>query len=170
MLAMRIVGASLLAIVLASCSTTRETAEPIPDYQGLPDLVIRAFIPPVILAGEGDTIYVSDLVENTGTNVSGPTTVRYYISDQSPIEIAGAMFLGERSLRELKPGEAEESMEVPFEIPPGAGRPPLFLAACVDPDGLVVETRDYENCTTTGAGNLQFDSGALAPEGPSLTE
>ena len=156
-----IVGASLLAIFLTGCAGSPEAPEP--DYRGHPDLVIRGFIPPLIFAGEGDTIYLSDLVENTGTNVSVRTTVRYYVSDQSPVDVTSARVMGERVLRALIPGATDESMEKPFVIPLGAGQPPLFLAACVDPDDLVTELHDDDNCTTDGARHLQFDSGALLP-------
>ena len=118
-----IVGAILLAILLVSCADTPETPEPepVPEYWGHPDLVIRAFIPPVILAGEGNTIYLSDLIENIGTNVSGATVVRYYITTQSPVDVASAPVIGERSLPAIKPGETDDSMEQPFVIPVGAG-------------------------------------------------
>ena len=156
----------LLAMLLTACAGTPEVPEPEQEYWGHADLVIRAFIPPMILAGEGDTIYLSDLIENTGTNVTVATTVRYFITHESPVDVANAVVIGERPLRELGPKETDESMEKPFVIPVGAGQPPLFLAACVDPDNLVEELHDNDNCTTSGARHLQFDSGAVMPADP----
>lgn len=43
--------------------------------------------------------------------------------------------------------------------------PPMFLAACIDADDLVEELHDDDNCTTSGAGHLQFDGGAVTPAG-----
>lgn len=155
----------LAAFSLAACAA--RTPAPAPaepeEYWGLPNLVIQAFIPPIILAGEGDTIYLSDLIANVGDNVSGTALVRYYISNVSPVDVSTALVIGERQLRALKPKEHDESMEKPFVIPEGAGQPPLFLAACVDVKDDVYETTDDDNCTTSpaGAGQMIFDSGAV---------
>lgn len=154
------------ALVLTACAQIPpEIDPPEAEYWGLPNLVIQAFIPPVILAGEGDTIYLSDLIANVGDNVSGQALVRYYISNVSPVDVSTALVIGERELRELKPKEHDESMEKPFVIPEGAGQPPLFLAACADVNDAVDELIDDDNCTTSpaGAGQLIFDSGALTP-------
>lgn len=154
-------------LLVASCGQTPEYPEPVEEeHWGLPDLVIQAFIPPVILAGEGDTIYLSDLTTNIGDNVSGPTVVRYYISSASPVDVSTALVIGERQLRGLKPRESDESMEKPFEIPAGAGQPPLFLAACVDVADVVYEVNEQDNCTVgPGASQMIFDSGAVVPGG-----
>lgn len=162
---LRIIGGSLAAAVLCSCAEVpvQPVTEEAEDYWGLPNLVIQAFIPPVILAGEGDTIYLSDLATNVGENISAPTQVRYYISNASPVDVATALVIGERELRGLKPRESDESLEIPFEIPEGAGDPPLFLAACIDVDNVVPETSDDDNCTTSPAGARHniYDSGAV---------
>ena len=155
---------SLLLVLLCACAPAPiDEPEPEPDYWGLPDLVIRAFIPPVIFAGEGDTIYLSHLVENIGTNVSADTRVRYYIAQDSAVDVSVAHVMGEKALPSLAPGQRAESLEQPFVIPAGAGQPPLFLAACIDVDEAVDEIHDDNNCTTSGAGFLQFDGGALIP-------
>lgn len=160
----RLVGGSLLATLLVACThTPDEPPPPEEQYRGLPNLVIQAFIPPIILAGEGDTIYLSDLTTNVGDNISGGTIVRYYISNSSPVDVKTAMVIGERTIRELKPKESDDSTEKPFVIPEGAGQPPLFLAACVDVDDVVDEIYEDDNCTTSpsGANQLIFDSGAI---------
>lgn len=162
---MKIAAFFLAAFLLVSCATTIPTPVEEEKYWGFPNLVIQAFIPPVILAGEGDTIYVSDLTANVGDNVSQETTIRYYISSASRVDVATAVIVGERQVRGLKPGEHDESMEIPFVIPEGAGSPPLFLAACVDVDNAVNELVEDDNCTTSPAGAEQmiFDSGAVMP-------
>ena len=161
---LKTVGGSLLATLLVGCAQTSDEPQPLEEeYWGLPNLVIQAFIPPIILAGKGDTIYLSDLTTNAGENVSEPTIVRYYISNTSPVDVSTALVIGERELRGLKPRESDESLEKPFEIPKGAGNPPLFLAACVDVEDAVYETTDDDNCTTSPAGaeQLIFDSGGV---------
>jgi len=160
----------LAVFSLAACAA--KTPAPAPaekeEYWGLPNLVIQAFIPPIILAGEGDTIYLSDLTANVGDNTSGAAKIRYYISDASPVDVTTALIIGERQVRELRPKEHDESMEKPFVIPEGAGSPPLFLAACVDVDDVVYELVEEDNCTTSpaGADQLIFDSGAIMPNPP----
>ena len=161
-------------LLAAACTSTapEPATEKVEEYWGSPNLVIQAFIPPVILAGEGDTIYLSDLTANVGDNISGVATVRYYISDASPVDVATASVIGERELREMKPKKYDESMEMAFVIPAGAGQPPLFLAACVDVYDVVDESYENDNCTTSPAGSNQliFDSGALMPVQPEPEE
>lgn len=157
----------LLAFVVA-CAPMPTEPEPEPEPEqpsGTPDLAIEAFIPPVIFAGPGDTIYISDLTSNIGYGPSAPTVVRYYISDTSPIDIHSAVVIGERQLQALAVKERNESLEVPFVIPDGAGRPPFYLAACVDVDDLLIEVYEENNCTVNRSGNHQmpFDSGMVVP-------
>lgn len=164
---MKHVAPVLMMFWLAACSSTPpEPVAPEPvEYWGIPDLAIKAFIPPILLAGEGDTIYISHLVSNVGDNVSTETVIRYYISNQSPVDPAIAVVIGERAVPSLKPKENDESMEQAFVIPVGVGGPPVFLAACVDVDDVVEELRDDNNCTTNRSGDNQmpFDSGAVMP-------
>jgi hypothetical protein len=161
------VGISLAISLLAACASTPPQPPVVEEeeYWGLPNLVIQAFIPPIILAGEGDTIYLSDLTANVGDNISDAAKIRYYISDASPVDVTTALIIGERQVRELKPKQHDESMEKPFVIPEGAGQPPLFLAACVDVDNVVYELVEEDNCTTSpaGADQLIFDSGGIMP-------
>ncbi len=134
---------------------------------GTPDLTIHAFVPPVIFAGAGDTIYISDLTANIGDGPSKQTVIRYYISDSSPIDVTSAVVIGERQVPALAVDESNESLELPFIIPEGFGLPPLFLAACVDVDNYLAEIYEENNCTTNRSGihQMQFDSGMVVPHG-----
>jgi len=158
----------LVMFGLAACSSTPPQPEaPKPEeYWGVADLAIQAFIPPILLAGEGDTIYISHLVSNVGDNVSAETVIRYYISNKSPVDPTTALIIGERTVPSLKPKENDESMEQAFVIPAGVGSPPVFLAACVDVDDVVEELREDNNCTInrTGTNQMPFDSGAVMPQ------
>ncbi len=154
----------MLLLATAACAPT--PLEPVVE-QGTPDLVIHAFVPPVIFASTGDTIYISDLTSNIGYGSSTKTVVRYYISDSSPIDLTSAVIIGERQLRPLAADESDESLELPFVIPEGFSRPPLFLAACVDVGNLLVELYEENNCTTNRSGihQMQFDTGMVVPQG-----
>lgn len=159
---MRAIFLVLAAATIAACSSPPpETGAPeTEEYWGVPDLAIQAFIPPMLLAGEGDTIYLSHLIENIGDGVSGETRISYYISNESPVDPAASIVIGERAVPSLKPGESDESMEQAFVIPAGVGRPPVFLAACVELNDIVEELRDDNNCTMNRSGENQmpFDS------------
>jgi len=161
--------AIFMMLGLAACSSAPpETAAPEPEeYWGVPDLALQAFIPPMLLAGEGDTIYISHLIENIGDGVSDETQISYYISNRSPVDPAASIVIGERAVPSLKPGESDDSMEQVFVIPAGVGRPPVYLAACVDVNDIVEELRDDNNCSVNrlGENQMPFESGAVMPGG-----
>ncbi len=150
-----------LIVLLTGCASDQiAVVGPVEEDNGIPDLTMQAFIPPVIMAGSGATIYLSDLVANIGEGRSGESTIRYYISDEPEIDVSTAQVIGERALRSLGPKEVDESMELPFVIPVGLDQPPLFLAACVDVDDKLLETNDGNNCTTS---NSVEDSMYMSP-------
>lgn len=112
------------------------------------DLVVPAFVPPMILAGEGDTIFVTDRTRNIGTNDVGvPTITRYYISDSTPVDVESATVLGERVVPPLAEGEFSDSVEMEFVIPSGFTGEINFLAACADDDLEVAESAEDNNCS-----------------------
>lgn len=160
---MRSVVLLALTVVLAGCASSgTPVVDPVDDEYGTPDLAVQAFIPPIIMAGSGATIYLSDLVANVGEGRSAESTIRYYISDEPVIDVSTAMVIGERTLRSLGPNETDESMERPFVIPAGLDLPPLYLAACVDVDDALVEINEDNNCTTDTSGdNPMFLSPAI---------
>ena len=128
------------------------------------DLIVPAFVPPVILAGEGETIFVSDRTKNIGTSdVTVPTVTTYYISDTHPIDIESATFLGERTVPPLAVGEFDDSMEVEFVIPAGFTGEIQFLAACADGENEVVESDENNNCSFTEAVR-EFDTGMVVDD------
>ena len=156
----------IIFLVMGGCTQPpqRPVAEPA-EEQGTPDLAIQAFIPPVIFAGTGDTIYISDLTSNIGDGRSAETIVRYFISDKPITHVGKSIVIGERKLRSLATDESDESFERPFVIPEGLSQPPLFLAACVDIDDELDEIYEENNCTTNRIGmhQMPFDSVAVGP-------
>lgn len=169
---MRFVNLLALIVVLAGCASNRTPAvDPVEEENGIPDLTVQAFIPPIIMAGSGATIYLSDLVANVGEGRSAESTIRYYISNEPEIDVSTAKLIGERTLRSLGPKEVDESMEVPFVIPVGLDLPPLYLAACVDVDDTLVEMNEENNCTTSNSGDKSmymspaiFDGVGIMPD------
>lgn len=143
--------AAMIVLLTACASDQTAVVDPVEEDNGIPDLTVQAFIPPVIMAGSGATIYLSDLVANIGEGRSGESTVQYYISNEPDIDVSTAKVIGERTLRSLGPNEVDESMELPFVIPAGLDHPPLFLAACVDVDDTLLESNDGNNCTTANS-------------------
>lgn len=112
------------------------------------DMVVPAFIPPVILAGEGDTIFITDRTSNIGTvSVEAPTRTTYYISNTDPVDIATASVLGGRDVPALAAGQFDDSIETPFQIPGGFTGEIQFLAACADSENSVVESDESNNCS-----------------------
>ena len=160
---MRSVAYIALVVMLTSCASNQTPIIDVVEEEfGTPDLTVQAFIPPVILAGSGATIYLSDLVTNVGDARSAESTIRYYISDSPEIDVNVAIVIGERNLRSLGPKERDESMELPFVIPAGLGSPPLYLAACVDVDDVLTEVNESNNCTNNNSGdNSMFMSPAI---------
>lgn len=128
------------------------------------DLVVPAFVPPMILAGEGDTIFVTDRTRNIGTqDVSVATTTRYYISDSAPIDIDSATFLGEREVALLAEGEFSDSIEMEFVIPSGFTGDVHFLAACADDEFSVAESNEDNNCSFSEV-EREFDTAMVADD------
>ncbi|MBT8086190.1 MAG: hypothetical protein KJN72_13260 [Woeseia sp.] len=160
---MRSITSVALIVTLSSCAINQRSAIDVAEEEyGFPDLTVQAFIPPIILAESGATIYLSDLVANTGESRSAKSTVRYYISAVPEIDVSVALVIGERNLRSLGPKERDESMEMPFVIPAGLSPPPLYLAACVDVDDVLTETNESNNCSNSNSReNSLFMSPAL---------
>ncbi|MDH5622487.1 MAG: hypothetical protein OEY74_10430, partial [Gammaproteobacteria bacterium] len=125
------------------------------------DLVVPAFVPPVILAGSGDTIYVSDRTSNVGTqDVSSTTTTRYFISDSDLIDVSTAVALGERVVPPLAAGQVDDSLEMQFTIPGGLIGTVQFLAACADADADIPERNENNNCSFSEL-EREFDVGMV---------
>lgn len=125
------------------------------------DLVIPAFVPPVIGAMSGDTIFLTDRTENHGTiDVTVPTITRYFISSTDPIDVSTATVLGERTVPPLPVDGASESLEVPFTIPAGFDDEMNYLAACADAEDIVVEADESNNCSFSEL-EILFDTAAL---------
>jgi len=132
--------------------STLATAEVVWTAQA--DLVVPAFVPPVIRASAGDTIYLTDRTQNRGQeNIAIETTTRYYISATQPIDLSVATVLGERRVPALSAGESSDSVEMPFVVPSGFTGELNYLAACADDDGEIAEIDESNNCSFSELGS-----------------
>ncbi len=145
-------GVDLIEVVENDFEAFRQLALVEVTWTAQRDLIVPAFVPPIIMAGEGDTILLTDRTSNIGNiGVDVPTVTTYYISDTSPVDIATATFLGEREVPPLGPGQFDDSVEVSFVIPQGFTGEFNYLAACADTTDVVVEADETNNCSFSEA-------------------
>ncbi|HNP65813.1 MAG TPA: Calx-beta domain-containing protein [Woeseiaceae bacterium] len=158
------VGIDLVEVVENDNEAFRQLALVKVTWTADTDLVVPAFVPPVILAGAGNTVFMSDRTSNIGIgDVNVPTTTRYYISDDDPINVGNAVVLGERVVPPLGASEADDSMEVEFVIPSGFDEDVHFMAACADDDNVVHEADEDNNCSFSEIVK-DFDAFAVEPD------
>lgn len=112
------------------------------------DLVVEAFSPPLIKAASGELIQFTDRTANYGDAPSGETVTRYYISSSPDTDPTTAVAVGERAIPALQPGEVSESTLFQFPLPAGFPLGFHYLVACADADGTVVESDEFNNCST----------------------
>jgi len=119
------------------------------NWTGGPDLVVQLLIPPVINAGPGQSIPVTETTGNIGNTPAGPSVTRYFLSSGSVADPGRDLPLGERAVPSLNPGESSQSGSVTVRLPddrlPGTYR----IGACADADGTVVELNEQNNCRPT---------------------
>ena len=117
------------------------------------DMTVPLFIPPVIKASSGDTIVLTDRTANRGpADVAVPTTTTYYISATEPVDPNTATVLGQRTVPPLLAGAANDSVTVPYEIPPGFAGEFNYLLACADTGQMVLESDEDNNCSSSTFG------------------
>lgn len=116
------------------------------------DLVIQAFSPPVILTESGETITFTDRTVNLGASPSGLSMTAYYISDDQVVDPDTAVFVGDRDVPALLPGEVSEQVDLQLSIPAGFALDTHYLIACADDQDEVVESNELNNCS-----NIQLE-------------
>ncbi|MEM8683306.1 MAG: Ig-like domain-containing protein [Pseudomonadota bacterium] len=120
------------------------------------DLVIQAFSPPLILAESGDLITFSDRTANLGGGSSAPSVTAYYLSDDEQVDPATAIFVGDRDVPALQPGEVSEIVGEQFELPAGIAMQPQFLIACADDEFEIEESNELNNCSNVPIEGYEF--------------
>ena len=115
-------------------------------WSGGPDLAIKLFSPPVIIAQGGSEITVTETTANKGNIAAGPSVTRYYLSEDETIDPATDRIIGERQIESLEPGMDSDSVEQTFIMPSDLAEGTYFMWGCADADGAVAETYEQNNC------------------------
>jgi hypothetical protein len=129
-------------------------------WEGGPDLLVRFFVPPVLMSAPGNVFYVTETTANEGKIAAGPSMTRYFLATSQPVDPATARVVGERSVPALGPGEESEVFEMAFTVPADLPAGTYSLDACADAGQAVVETNEQNNCAS---GRLSLAVG-LMPE------
>jgi hypothetical protein len=116
------------------------------NWTGGPDLIIQAFIPPVINAAPGQSIPVTEITRNIGSTPAGPSVTRYFLSANAIADPAVDQPLGERPVPPLNPGESSQSNGIALVLPDGLPAGTYRLGVCADADQQVVELNELNNC------------------------
>ncbi len=118
-------------------------------WSAAPDLVVPLFTPPTT-TGQSRRIYISDITENIGRIASPPSVTRYFVSTipfTEATSLSGAIFLGERQVPSLPPGESSHFPPTIFTLPDNVSGNPLYFAACADGSDSIVEEYENNNCS-----------------------
>ncbi len=116
-------------------------------WEGGPDLMLSFFVPSSITVEPGGTFYISDKVVNTGTLPAPATYVHYYIGTKE--DLSDAKYFGERQIAALKPKESDMVTMRPYILPPELPPQKYYFSCCVDPEDLIAELNEDNNCSDT---------------------
>jgi subtilase family serine protease len=120
------------------------------------DLTTTVTSDPPATVTAGDTLSVTDTVENLGTETSGASTTRYYLSLDSVKSTGDALLTGTRSVPSLA-AAATSTGTVTATVPATTAAGTYFLLACADDTAQVAETDETNNCRSS-ATTLQVAS------------
>ena len=109
------------------------------------ELVIRLFVPPLIVWDGVHLIHLTDITQNAGSTQAGSSVTRYYISDTSPIDINTARMIGQRTVPPLMPGQSD-THQMEIQLPSGLPAGTYYLTACADAEHTVDQLMDQNRC------------------------
>jgi subtilisin family serine protease len=107
------------------------------------DLVMSAFTVPAKSAG-GESVTVTDTTMNQGTEESGASTTRFYLSGNSTFDAGDAQLPGSRGVAPLAPGMSSVGSTL-LPLPAGIEAGTYYLIARADDGGAVGETQESNN-------------------------
>ncbi|MFQ5443685.1 MAG: CARDB domain-containing protein, partial [Nitrospinales bacterium] len=116
------------------------------NWSGGPDLAIKLFSPPMIIAKGGAEISVTESTANMGNVAAGPSVTRYYLSEDETIDPATDRVIGERQIESLEPGMDSDGGEQTFIMPSDLAEGTYYMWGCADADEAVTETYELNNC------------------------
>ncbi|PYR94200.1 MAG: hypothetical protein DMF84_06530 [Acidobacteria bacterium] len=107
-----------------------------------PDLVISSLTVPA-LGASGDTVVVTDTVNNRGGGAAGKSTTRFYLSMHVLLNSNDLLLAGSRSVSDLPPA-ASNSGSTMLTLP-NVSAGTYFIIAKADGDTAVVESQEGNN-------------------------
>ena len=113
-----------------------------------PDLIEASVGNPPPAASAGDTIPVTDTVQNQGDAPAGKSVTRYYLSTSRTKGSGAKLLAGSRSIPLLAPA-ATSSGTVDVTIPAGTAPAKYYLLACADAGNKVIEAVETNNCSAS---------------------
>jgi len=126
------------------------------DWNSAIDLVIQAFSPPIIKAASGELITFTDRTANFGDGPSDASITAFYISDLEVVDPQTAIFVGDRDVPILLPGEASEEINMQFQLPAGLPLGVYNLIACADDAEGIEESDELNNCSNVQVEGSEF--------------
>ena len=115
------------------------------EWNGGIDLAVVSFTPSYLISKPGKEFYVYDMIMNEGSISSPPTIVKYFLSTSENFD--NGVLVGQRDVKALEPQEMNKSGQMVFLIPSGLSEGKYYLWACVDPDDIIIEIDEYNNCS-----------------------
>jgi hypothetical protein len=114
---------------------------------GGPDLIVPAFLPPVLMTKGGNSFFISEWTQNIGEYPAGVSTTHYLLSPTSPVDLRTARVIGKRTVPPLRPGERSDVWKQSFVLPQDLPAGTYYLAACADAIANVLESNEQNNCS-----------------------
>jgi len=108
-----------------------------------PDLIVASFSGPFTIAA-GSTVVVTDVAFNSGGDVAGPSTTRFYLSANQFLDAGDVLLAGSRAVPALA-GSASSSGSTSVTFPAGTAPGIYYLFAVADADGVVTEAQETNN-------------------------
>jgi subtilase family serine protease len=110
-----------------------------------PDLTVSALTVPAT-AAPGGSVVVSDTVRNMGGGPAGPTTTRFYLSNNSTVDASDVLLEAFRAVPGLAAGQSHSASTV-LQVPASTTTGSYFVIARADADNSVPETLESNNNT-----------------------
>jgi CARDB protein len=138
-------------------------------WQGGPDLVVSAFIPPYIRWSGSGTIHLTEITKNDGSTAAAASVTSYYVSTSTPFDWNTAEFVGERNVGALAAGQQDSNGGIDLSLPADLGPGTYTMIACADNHQTVVELDEANNCITNQV-VAPLDRDGSAPPNPDCTK
>ncbi|MBI3358271.1 MAG: hypothetical protein HY037_01580, partial [Nitrospirae bacterium] len=119
-----------------------------PDLPDLPDLIVTSISPSKNVMGAGESFDIVSAVHNQGGAPASSTSLRIFLSNDTIID-ATDLALGDLTVLGLAADESlilRGTLTIPETVSPGT----YTLGGCIDPDGIIAELDEENNCRVGG--------------------